>query len=72
MKTSTLSRLVGHSYVFMRENHDWHSCEVSVLSIKGVKITVARCCDICGGLLASKGSSKRKLKTWTCTEEELW
>ena len=68
----SLDRLVGQSYVFMRENHDWHSCEVSVLAAKGKNLTVARCCDVCDGLLAPKGSPKRKLKTWTCTKEELW
>ena len=67
-----VQRVVGHSYVFMRENHDWHSCEVSVLSIKGKRFTVARCCDVADGLLAPQGSPKRKLKTWTCTEDELW
>lgn len=68
----SLKRLVGHSYVFMRDNHDWHSCEVSVLAIKGKRFTVARCCDVADGLLAPQGSPKRKLKTWTCTKDELW
>ena len=69
---SSLKRLVGHSYVFCRDNHDWHGCEVSVISIKGKRFTVARCCDVADGFLAPQGSPKRKLKTWTCTEDELW
>ena len=71
-RSRSLQRLVGHSYVFMRDNHDWHACEVSVLAIKGKRFTVARCCDVAAGLLAPQGSPKRKLKTWTCTEDELW
>lgn len=71
-RADSLRRMVGHSYVFMRENHDWHSCEVSVLAIKGKRYTVARCCAVADGLLAPQGSPKRKLKTWTCTEDELW
>ena len=71
-KAVALNRLVGHAYVFMRENHDWHSCEVSVIAVKGNRYTVARCPDICEGLLAPRGSKKRKLKTWTCKKEELW
>lgn len=65
-------RRVGHSYVFMRGNHDWHCCEVSVLAVNGKRFTVARCCDVAEGLLAPHGSPKRKLRTWTCTEQELW
>ena len=64
----SLDRLVGEIYVFMRENHDWHSCEVMVIAAKGKKLTVALCCDVCDVLI----SPKRKLKTWTCTKEELW
>ena len=62
---------IGKSYAFVRENHDHSGCEVSVLSVKGKKLTVARCCDVCDGLLAPKDSPKRKLKTWTCTDDEL-
>lgn len=71
-RANLLHRQVGHSYVFIRENHRWHGCEVSVLSIKGARFTVARSCAVADGLLAPKGSPKRKLKTWTCTEDELW
>lgn len=63
--------LVGHSYVFMRDNHDWHSSEVSVLASRAKRFAVARCCDVADRLLAPQGSPKRKLKTWICTEEEL-
>lgn len=65
-------RMVGQSYVFMRDNHDWHTCEVSVIAIKGKRFTVARCCNIADAILAPGGSPKRKIKTWTCTEDELW
>lgn len=34
-RAKPMRTLVGHSYGFTRENHDWHACEVSVLSIKG-------------------------------------
>lgn len=68
----SLRRLVGQCYVFMRENHDWHSCEVAVISITGKRYTVARATDVCEGLLAPQGSKKRKLKTWVCKHEELW
>lgn len=64
--------MLGHSYVFMRKTHDWHCCEVSVLAIDGNRITVARCCDVADGLLAPKGSPRRKLQTWICTPGELW
>jgi hypothetical protein len=43
-----------------------------VLAIEGKRFTVARCCAVADGLLAPQGSPKRKLKTWTCTEDELW
>ena len=56
----------------MREEHKWHGCEVSVLSIKGDRYTVARCCHVAEGLLAKPGSKRRKLHTWTCTHKELW
>lgn len=61
-------RKVGQCYVFMRDDHDWHACEVAVLCIKGELFTVARASDVCQALLGKK----RKLKTWTCTHEELW
>ena len=68
-----LQRFVGQSYVFMREGHNWHSCEVSVLAIKGGKLIVARCSDVCDALLSKMGSAKRKnLERWTCTTAELW
>lgn len=68
----TYTRQVGHCYVFMRDDHDWHSCEVAVLSIDGDTYKVARASDVCEGLLSKQGSPKRKLQTWTCTHEELW
>jgi hypothetical protein len=67
-----LPRLVGQCYVFMRENHEWHASEVAVISIEGERFTVARAIDVCEGLLAPRGSKKRKLKTWTCSRAELW
>lgn len=70
--SGSLERQVGHSYVFMRENHDCHGCEVSVLSINGTSFTVARCSNVADALLAPKGSPKRNIKTWKCTEAELW
>jgi hypothetical protein len=73
MKTKQLNYRprVGTSWAFVRENHDWTGCEVSVISIKGKKLTVARCTNVCDALLAPEGSPKRKIKTWTCTEDEL-
>jgi hypothetical protein len=62
---------VGHSYAFVREGNDWNGCEVSVLAIKGKKLIVARCCNVCDALLSPKGSPKRKFKTWSCTSDEL-
>ena len=69
---SRVERSVGHCYLFMRGGHNWHGCEVAVISIKGGRYTVARASDVCEGLLAPRGSKKRKLKTWTCTHGELW
>ena len=63
---------VGKTYVFMPSRHPWYACEVAVLATKGKKLIVARCLDVCDGLLALKGSRKGKLKTWTCVEEDLW
>ncbi|MDF3059390.1 MAG: hypothetical protein K0R17_3605 [Rariglobus sp.] len=63
---------IGHAYVFFRDDHKWHGCEVSVISIKGDKITVARSSAVAEGFLAPKGSKKRKLETWACTSPELW
>ena len=67
-----LQRLVGQCYVFMRDGHDWDTSEVAVISITGKRYTVARATDVCQGLLAPQGSKKRKLKTWTCSHDELW
>ena len=67
-----LDRIVGHCYVFMRENHDWHSDTVAVLSQKrNGAFTVARASDVCEQLLAP-ADKRRKVKTWTATREELW
>lgn len=67
-----LDHIVGHCFVFMRENHDWHSDTVAVLAQKPCgRFTVARACDVCEQLLAPP-ARRRKVKTWTATREELW
>lgn len=63
---------VAHSYVFFREGHEWHGCEVSVLAQNGRRWKVARCSDVADALLSKRPSLWSKLKTWTCTDEELW
>lgn len=72
MKKSPLPLPVGASFVFFRDGHDWHGCEVSVLSVKGGRHKVARCCDVADALLSPRGSKKRKIKTWSAKREELW
>lgn len=68
-----MKRMVGHSAVFVREGHDWSGCEVSVLKIEGGKYVVSRCCWIADALLQKVPASLSALrvKTWTCTEDEL-
>jgi hypothetical protein len=62
----------GRCFVFFRDGHDWHGDTVAVLSVNGQRCKVARATDVCEGLLASRDSKKRKLRTWSCTQEELW
>jgi hypothetical protein len=63
---------IGECYVFFRDGHGWNGCEVAVLSQGRRGFRVARAIHVCIGLLAPKGSKKRKLKTWVCKGEELW
>jgi hypothetical protein len=66
-------RVVGKCYVFFRKGHDWNTCEVAVLRRhRGDTYTVARASDVAEGLLAPRGSKKRKLITWPVKHEELW
>jgi len=71
-----MKRMVGHSAVFVREGHDWSGCEVSVLKIEGDTYVVSRCCWIADVILqryaiVPSPISTLRVKTWTCTEDEL-
>lgn len=70
-KPGSLDAIVGKCFLFIRDKHEWNGVEVAVLSYRGGRIKIARSKDVCEGILAPKGSKQRKLKTWTCTEEEL-
>lgn len=75
MKTTKAKHLLIQlhaSYVFMRENHAWHGCEVTVIGVKRDGFTVARSCRLAEALLSPRGHAKRTLKTWTAKSSELW
>jgi len=63
---------VGRSYVFCRDGHEWHGCEVVVLEIRGRRYTVARAGAVAEALLAPRGRKKRKIHKWTCAIDDLW
>jgi hypothetical protein len=71
-QSTSLAKLVGKCFVFFRDDHEWDGETVAVLSFRGERLTVARASNVCEGILAPKGSKKRKLKTWTCLHEELF
>lgn len=70
-----LQRLVGHTYVFMREGHDWHGCEVTMISKDptGCVVTLATATwEALQMQAASKLGRPSALVVTPCTEDELW
>mgnify|MGYP006914137671 FL=1 len=70
-----LQRLVGHTYVFMREGHDWHGCEVTLISKDPTGCVVTLATATWKALqmqAASKLGRPFALVVTPCTEGELW
>lgn len=70
-----LQRLVGHAYVFMREGHDWHGCEVTLISKDPTGCVVTLATATWKALqmqAASKLGRPFALVVTPCTEGELW
>ena len=62
----------GRSYVFFRDGHAFHGASVSVVGKKGNRWRVALTDEVAKAILSPRYSKKRKLKTWFCTDAELW
>lgn len=70
-----LQRLVGHTYVFMREGHDWHGCDVTLISKDPTGCVVTLATATWKALqmqAASKMGRPFALVVTPCTEGELW
>ncbi len=74
-KGDYVQRLVGHTYVFMREGHDWHGCEVTLISKDptGCVVTLATATwrALVMGAQCKLGKPFALVVT-PCTESELW
>ena len=74
-KALSLNRIVGQTYVFMREGHDWHGNEVTLISKDPTGCVVTLATATWKALqmqAASKLGRPFALVVTPCTEGELW
>lgn len=74
-KAHSLNRIVGQTYVFMREGHDWHACEVTLISKDPTGCVVTLATATWRALVMAAQCKLGKpfgLMVTPCTEGELW
>ena len=74
-KAHSLDRTVGHTYVFMREGHDWHGSEVTLISKDKTGCVVTLATATWKALVTQAASQLGRpfaLVVTQCTEGELW